>query len=596
MKAIATAFGLIPVDLKGRFYRVVVLATLVAILEMLGVASIMPFVAMLTDPVAFERSLASSPVGHLLPTGKGLPPVHVLGLFVIAVFATTNILSLVSLWASIRFSALLGVRMSHDLAEGYFRKGYLFLQSVGAGVLANDVTRETEKLAVCSVLQLCLIISKLVQVLLVVSLLAAVSPVFMLAFSGGALFLYVAIYAAMRGHVSRAGFESTKAVAESSRKAFDLFSAAKNVLIGGHVVHFIRNVENASSRYFKADAVGRLAPVLPRYLIELVAFSALLAVPIYRSATGAEYQSVVPVITLFAYAGYRILPAIQQLYGSYSILKFYDPLAQRVSAAIQSGQAAAVRPETERIQRIESGIELKKVCCRYPEQEAFALQDLDLRIERNDKLAIIGSSGAGKSTLMDVLLGIVPITGGEISVGSVVLTDSEIPWSGSIIGYVPQAPLMISASVAENIAFGVPVEDIDLKRCREAAQLACVDDVINQLPEGYSTVLGEGVNLSGGESQRIAIARALYKAPQILFMDEPSSALDPMISSRVVQNLCSLEPDVTLIVVTHDWELLPVFSKIAVVDEGRVVAHGQPDELAPVIALLREKLVAASEN
>ena len=139
MKAISTVFRLISRDLLARFIGVVALATVVALLEMMGVASIMPFVAMLTDPEAFQRSLAASPLGHFLPSGMMLPPVHVLGFVVIALFATTNVISLLSVWVSIRFAAVLGVRMSRDLAESYFRKGYLFLQSQGAGILANDI-------------------------------------------------------------------------------------------------------------------------------------------------------------------------------------------------------------------------------------------------------------------------------------------------------------------------------------------------------------------------------------------------------------------------------------------------------------------------
>lgn len=590
MKAISTVFRLISRDLLARFIGVVALATVVALLEMMGVASIMPFVAMLTDPEAFQRSLAASPLGHFLPAGMMLPPVHVLGFVVIALFAATNVISLLSVWVSIRFAAVLGVRMSRDLAESYFRKGYLFLQSQGAGVLANDITRETEKLAACSVLQLCLLISKLVQVLFIVALLAAISPEFILVFSFGALILYSGLYALMRGRVSKAGQDSVSAVAESSRRAYELFAAAKDILVGGHARYFIQSVANASSRFFKSDAVARLAPVVPKYLIELVAFSALLSVPIYRSLVGQEYQSVVPVITLFAYAGYRMLPAIQQLYGSYSLLKFYDPLAERVANAIHTKDSFSSGSGEKRFSDIGKCLSFDSVACAYPGQDKNALQQLSLTIERGDKLAVIGPSGAGKSTLLDVLLGLLPIGAGNVFIGDGAVTSGPIPWVPGAIGYVPQAPLMISASIAENIAFGIPSDQIDLARCDEVAQIACVSDVVERLPDGFCTVVGEGVALSGGESQRIAIARALYGRASLVVMDEPSSALDPMVSSRLVKNLCMLGEEVSLVVVTHDWELLASFSKIAVIDAGKVVAVGRPDEMVETISALRTRL------
>lgn len=560
-------------------------------MEMLGVASIMPFVALLTDPRAFEQALALSPVGRLLPAGFSLPPVHVVGIVVVALFVATNLLSLFSLWVSIRFSARLGVSVAQELAASYLRSGYLFLQEKGAAVLANDVTRETEKLAAGSALQLCLLISKSIQVMLILILLSAVSPVFMLSFSIGAAVLYVGIYQLLRRRIAHAGIESVEAVADSSRKANDLFSAAKEILVKDNAPYFIRMVGVASRRYFQADAVARLAPVVPKYLIELTAFTALLSVPIYRSLSGEEYQSVVPLITLFAYAGYRILPAVQQVYSSFSILKFYDALAVRIAGVIRNADALLPRSQRgELVASVDRAIVLSKISCRHPQQETQTLLELSLVIERGDTLAIIGPSGAGKSTLLDVLLGLMPITSGTLSIDGRVCVSGSIPWAPGAVGYAPQMPTIIAASVAQNIAFGVEEIDIDIERCKDVARLACVDDVIGGMPSGFATQLGEGVSLSGGESQRLSIARALYQNPGLLVMDEPSSALDPMIALRVMKNLTNLGASTTLVVVTHDWDLLPCFSKVAIIESGKISAFGQPAELAAPIAALRDRL------
>lgn len=569
------------------------LATLVAMLETMGVASIMPFVAMLTDHEAFRRSLSGSPLGRFLPTEMVLPQVHEIGLVVVILFVVTNLVSLLSLWASIRFSATLGVAISRDLATSYFRKGFLFLQKQGAGVLANDVTRETEKLAACSILQLCLLISKLIQVLFIAGLLAAVSPIFMMVFSSGAVLLYLLLYLAMRKQVNRAGIVAMEAVAESSKRAHELFAAGRDVLVGQHSRFFIARISEASGQFFRSDAVSRLAPVIPKYLIELIAFSALLSIPIYRSYVGQEYQSVVPVITLFAYAGYRMLPAIQQLYGSYSLLKFYDPLASRVANAIehQDGSDDTLQDE---IATIGKGIRFEDVGYRYPGQDRAALSGLDVAISPGDRVAIIGPSGAGKSTFLDILLGLLPVESGIARIGDTTVNGGRIPWAPSAIGYVPQSPLIIGATIAENIALGIPCGDIDLDRCQLVARIACVEDVIERLPQAYLTEVGGGVSLSGGEIQRIAIARALYRQSALLVMDEPSSALDPMIAARLIDNLCALEGERALVIVTHDWELLSRFNKIVVVDRGCVAASGRPDEIGRHVADLRISLASCS--
>jgi ABC-type multidrug transport system fused ATPase/permease subunit len=590
LKAISTVLRLIPSDLMIKFIGVVFLATIVGLMEMLGVASIMPFVAMLTDPASFQRALESSPVGSFLPSSMGLPPVHTLGIVVLVLFFATNILSLIALWASIRFSAVLGVRMSRDLAESYYLQGYLFLQNKGSAVLANDITRETEKLTACSVLQVFILISKLIQVLLIIILLAAVSPELMLAFSGVALTLYFALYMVMRKRVSLAGNESMSAVAETSRRALELFAASKEILISGNKGFFIGKVESASKQFFSSDAVSRLAPVVPKYLIELLAFTALLSAPIYRSLVGQEYKSIVPTITLFAYAGYRLLPAIQQLYSSYSLIKFYDPLAHSVVSGIQAGRKQIRDFEKISIEYLKSALAFNNVKCVYPDQEKAALENFSIKIERGDRLAVIGPSGAGKSTLIDVLLGLLPISEGSVVIDNALVDGGVIPWMPGAIGYVPQTPLMISASIAENIAFGVPLNEVNLVKCEAVAQIACIDEVIKRLPDGYRTILGEGISLSGGECQRIAIARALYGGRSILIMDEPCSALDPLLSSRIIQNLCAISDDRVLIVVSHDWDLLHYFSKIAVISEGKVVSVGNSEEVSGFIAELREKI------
>lgn len=589
MKAIYTVFRLIPAAMSGRFFAVSGLAILVALLETMGVASIMPFVAMLTDPEAFQRSIGGSPIGKLLPAEIALLQVHEVGVVVLVLFVATNVASLLSLWVSIRFASTLGITLSRGLAVGYFRKGFLFLQQQGTGVLANDVTREVEKLAACSILQLYLLMAKLIQVVFITGLLAAVSPQFMLIFSVGTVSLYVALYLSTRKRVDSAGKEAVQAAAASSKRAHELFAASRDMLVGHHAAFFISRISEESRRLFRADAVSRLAPVIPKYLIELVAFTALLSVPIYRSYNGQEYQSVVPVITLFAYAGYRILPAIQQFYGSYSLLKFYDPLASRIADAIE-WQDETVLARQDEVSGIGSALCFEGVSYSYPGQATTALNSFDLTISPGDRIAVIGPSGAGKSTFLDVLLGLLPITSGSIRIGDHVFVQARIPWAAGAIGYVPQSPLIIGATIAENIALGVPLARIDLDRCRSIARTACVDDVVERLPQGYLTVVGGGVSLSGGEIQRLAIARALYNQSPLLVMDEPSSALDPMIATRLFDNLCSLNDDQALVVVTHDWDLLPRFNWILMVDSGRVVAAGRPNEMSPLIDDLRTRL------
>ena len=590
MRAIFLMFRLIPADLIAKFFGLTAVSVLVGILEMAGVASIMPFVALMSDPSVLKSSL----VGRVLPAEYGIPPIHIVGLVVLGLFVLTNVLGLLSMWLSFRFSALLGVRLSENLAQSYFAKGYLYLHSQSPSILANNITHETEKVVSCGVLQLCLFVSKLIQLVLVIGLLIVVSPMFATAIVVLVVGFYAITYGALRARMARLGGESVNSIAHATREANELFAAAKELLLSGNFHFFILRVRTSLGKAFKADAVSRMVQVMPKHVIELVAFSALLLIPIYRSWVGESYRDFLPVMALFAYAGYRLLPSGQQVYASFSILKYYDTLAVRFIDVLNGRSGPSAVEGHSRISQLSDVIRLSQVSFCYPDKEQPAVSGVSLTIKRHEKVAIIGPSGSGKSTLLDILLGLLTPTSGELVVNGTVISSSAIPWDARTIGYVPQSPLTVRATIAQNIAFGVPDEHIDRQQCKLVAEFAGVYDVIENLPENYDTLLGEGISLSGGEIQRLAIARALYFSPDILVLDEPSSALDPIISSQLFRRLSSPEFACTVVVVTHDWDILPGFDKIIVVDQGIVVAEGSYVSVREYIESLRKKNAVSS--
>lgn len=561
---------------------------LVALLETVGVASVMPFVALLSNPESVWQALEKSVIGDLLPAGIEIWPVHWVGGGIIALFLVTNLLAFVSLWLSTHFSARMGVRIARNLAECYLARGYLFLRGLGTAAAANDVTRETEKLVVGGLLQLCLLTSKAIQVVFVAILLAMVSPLFTFVFCGISALFYVGLYSVLKKSAARAGERVMLASARAAQQANEMFMAAKDILIRKKGAFFINRFGDACSRFYKAEAFARVVPTLPKYVIEMTAFTALMAVPVYRSMQGEDYRSLLPIIALFAYAGYRILPALQQVYSSFTVLKFYEALANRISAVLHTNAESEPLPAGTTCFHRE--IQFLNVSYCYPKTKIKVLDSFSLSIRKGEKLAVVGPSGAGKSTFLEILLGLLPIEEGELRVDGHSV-GKHFAWADTV-GYVPQTPFVMAGTVAENIAFGLPESSIDMARCAEVARIASLDQVIAAMPDGYRTYLGLQNNLSGGEVQRLAIARALYHAPALLVMDEPSSALDPGLSEQVMSRLCTNDLDMTLVVVTHDWDLLRFFSRVVVVDGGHVVADGTFSELQDRLTLLRKRFFA----
>jgi len=586
VKTLAIVFKTIPENWRVKFLLLVLFFMLIGIFEMLGVASIMPFVALLSDPSGVDQTS----IGKLFSTlvGRSLIdiPMHYIGCVVLILFILGNVLGFLSIWASTRFAARLNARLAGDLTIGFFAQGYEFLRMQGTTTLSNYSVKEVERAVNGGVLQLCLILSKVFQVTLVAILLALASPVFSAVFVVMATLLYSGFFWILRKKMSLAGEDILSATGGALHLANDLYGSSREVLIRGDISYFVSKLRAQIRRYSKADEISRILPMVTKYLIELMAFSMLLALPIYRSWAGLDYKDLLPFIALFAYAGYRLLPNLQQIYSSLSILKFNSGALLFLESSLSAGKRRS--DKLGQGLRLGSQMSLDGISYRHISSNVDAISQISFTINRGEKVAIVGLSGSGKSTLLDILLGLTAPSSGLVSIDNGEVSNGPIVWAKNEIGYAPQAPLLLNASVVENIAFGIELTQIDLLRCRDVAKFAYIDDVITTLPSSYQTVLGAGgTSLSGGESQRLAIARALYLNPSVIVLDEPTSALDPTLSQKILQGLCSLGSDKTVIAVTHSWESLGFFDKIIFMERGRVVATGTPEILAESIRELR---------
>ena len=586
MQTLLVVFQILPNNWRGKFALLVLFYMLIGVFEMLGVASIMPFVALLSDPSGVDQTS----VGKLFSkfVGRSLVdvPMHYIGCVVLTLFILGSVLSFLSIWVSTRFAARLNARLAGDLTAGFFAQGYEFLRAQGATTLANYSVKEVERAVNGGVLQICLVLSKIFQVALVAILLALASPVFSAVFVVMTAILYGGFFWVLRKKMAQAGEDILGATGGALNLANDLYGSSREVLIRGDTYYFIAKLRALIGRYSAADEVSRVLPMVTKYLIELMAFSMLLALPIYRSWAGLDYKDLLPFIALFAYAGYRLLPNIQQIYSSLSILEFNSGALRFLESSL-----AARKRHTNQLRQglsLNSQLSFSDVCYRHASSNVDTISNVSFAIKRGEKVAIIGLSGSGKSTLLDLLLGLTTPSGGVVAIDNQVVPKGQIAWARNAIGYAPQAPLLLHSSVAENIAFGVEPTQIDLLRCQDVAKLAYIDDVIATLPSAYQAVLGAGgISLSGGESQRLAIARALYPDPSVIVLDEPTSALDPTLSQKVLQGLCSWSSDKTVIAVTHSWESLAYFDKIILMEQGRLIAIGSPEMLAEPIRELR---------
>jgi ATP-binding cassette, subfamily B, bacterial PglK len=295
-------------------------------------------------------------------------------------------------------------------------------------------------------------------------------------------------------------------------------------------------------------------------------------------------QKALPVLALYAMAGYRLLPALQQVYAQLTNLRFAGPTLDRLHADItqlepsstRAGDAAAGSRLPLRKELV-----LENVSYSYPGTERPVLDNLTLHIPAGTTVGLVGATGSGKTTTVDVILGLLRPQMGRVLVDSTVITDQNVRDWQRIIGYVPQSVYLSDESIAANIAFGQTKDQIDMAAVERAARIAHLHDfVTGELKHGYETRVGDrGIRLSGGQLQRIGIARALYHDPEVLILDEATSALDTVTESLVMNTVHDLAQRKTIIIIAHRLSTVRKCDQIFVLESGKVVERGTFDSL-----------------
>jgi ABC-type multidrug transport system fused ATPase/permease subunit len=347
-----------------------------------------------------------------------------------------------------------------------------------------------------------------------------------------------------------------------------LFREAQQILGGIKPVKVHRAEEHFLSRFAKHSAMTAQMNVrLPvfansaRYLVEPLAFGGLVVAVLLLAAKGRDFSDILPNLGVMALAGYRLLPALQLVYGQltqissmrHAVDEVYEEfVAAETDVSVWARGGSEVLASAKPL-RWNDAITLHEVSFQYPGAVRPALDGLSLKIAKNSSIGVIGPTGSGKTTLVDLLLGLYQPTAGEILIDERPLTPELVPsWQASI-GYVPQDIFLIDDTIARNVAFGLPDNEIDPARLREACAMAQLLDFIEtDLPLGFDTYVGErGVRLSGGQRQRIGLARALYHRPSLLILDEATSALDMATEAKLLQALRGLAGKLTMVVAAH---------------------------------------------
>jgi HlyD family secretion protein len=339
-----------------------------------------------------------------------------------------------------------------------------------------------------------------------------------------------------------------------------------------------------------------LAGDLPKFMLETIAFSAMLVLAIYLLSTNVEPARIVAILSLYGMAGYKVLPAAQTIFKSASTIKANRSVIATLSPAVQAGRSIAGQPVRTPAPtgKLVGDIVLTDVSYSYPGTAEPALRNIDATLPANKITAIVGESGAGKSTLLDLLLGLLPPSSGAVTAGGTQITQVNLAQWQAQIGYVAQHIYLTDDSMLSNISFGNPGSS-DRQLAMNAAVMAKIDTLIESLPGGLDFGVGErGAMLSGGQRQRLGIARALYRQPSLLVMDEATSALDSITERDIMNTVADLTVQATVVLVAHRVSTIRYADHVILMESGVVADSGTFEALYARSARFRE-MMSASE-
>ncbi len=559
---------------KYRILMLLVSTTLSGLLQAVGVASIMPFIAVIADPSLVVENRYLSRAYEMLGFSSTNEFLVFLGLAALFVLIATNVLVSVNAWLTFRVSHLGEYELARRLLRKYLTSPYQVLLRRNSAELLNMLVTEIERVVIGTLIAGIDMFSDVVLTVFVVALLLWINPWVTVATLLVLSVAYAITYLLVTPRITRLGAEFAALNTETYKNAHEAFAAIKEIKVLGREEHFVDRFSRPMLRLSRNAITYNTLDIIPAQSLELIAFGGLFTAAILMIGQGETAGKIVPLLAMFAFAAYRLIPALKDLFDSVETIRYnmvaLEPLWQDYSVLHE-----ATASEFAETVVLRDAIRLENVFCRYPGGRQDALSGVELEIRAGATVCFVGSTGAGKSTTIDVLLGLLPPSQGRVTVDGEPIAQGRLRAWQRNIGYVPQSVFLLDDTVANNIALGVETGDIDPGRVERAARIAELHDfVVAELPGGYRSPVGErGTNLSGGQRQRIGIARALYRDPAVLVLDESTNELDLVTESRILESLRRL-PGKTLIFISHRASVAAFCDDIVVFESGRVVKRG----------------------
>ncbi|MBT9540090.1 ABC transporter ATP-binding protein [Thiobacillus sp.] len=556
------------------------LMILAAFAEVISIGAVLPFLGVLTAP---ERVFSHSIAQPLIQVLKLTEPRQLLLPLTVA-FGITVLVSgamrLGLLWAQTRFSHAIGADFSISIYRRTLYQPYAVHVARNSSEVIAGISNKANTVVYSTLMPALTLLSSSMMLLAILMALVAIEPV--VAFSAFAGFggIYVLVILVTRKRVAldsqRISFEQNQVI----KALQEGLGGIRDVLIDGTQATYCNIYRNADLPLRRAQANIQIIGSSPRYGIEALGMVLILALAYSLAGRSEGISGAIPVLGALALGAQRLLPVLQQAYSSWSSMSGGQvSLSDALELLDQPLPQHADEPLSVPMP-FQQSITLNNLAFRYTSQSPWVLEGLNLTILKGSRIGFMGTTGSGKSTLLDIIMGLLQPTVGSLSIDGVTITPQNYRAWQAHIAHVPQAIFLADTSIAENIAFGVPLDQIDQIRLRQAAQQAQIAETIESWEKQYDTLVGErGIRLSGGQRQRIGIARALYKKANVIVFDEATSALDNDTERAVMKAIESLGDELTILIVAHRLSTLKNCTQIVELSDGQITRRGSYAEI-----------------
>ncbi len=605
MKFIKTHSSLIP--LLGRLWRhfsrrrqrqfVLVLGLMLisAFAEVVSLGAVLPFIGILIAP---ER-VFNHPVVSDLARGWGINSADELMLPLTIAFAFAALaaggIRMTLTWASTRLAYAGGADLSIEVYRRTLYQPYSVHVARNSSEVISGITTKVHNVVFSVLMPLLILISSAVLMLSITTALIVIKPIVALVVTGGfgAGYGLITWISKRRLHRNsqRIAYEQTQVV----KALQEGLGGIRDVLLDGTQPAYCNIYRDADLALRQAQASNSFVASSPRYLMEAMGMVLIAALAYALSRQPGGVASALPVLAALALGAQRLLPALQQSYNSWTTVAGCEASLSDILELLDQPLPDDVHQPVPAPLPFQTEIRFDRVGFRYSSQGPLVLDGFNLMIPKGARVGFVGTTGSGKSTTLDVLMGLLVPTEGQLLVDNQPVAGTKVrAWQQSI-AHVPQSIYLADTTLAENIAFGVPREQIDMERVRQAARQAHIAEFIEGRPEGYDVFVGErGIRLSGGQRQRIGIARALYKQASVLVFDEATSALDNATEQSVMDAIEGLNRDLTILMIAHRLTTVRRCDIIVELDQGRVVAQGTYDALLESSASFRRMALSGA--